>query len=388
MSNQIDIKEQIKEFAEDRNLEYVNSDNSRIVFKDPSINKKICIPLSKDLVFPFAASYFNSNQIKLICKSNQRLKVLDETGFKYGSYLELIINYSVLSNEFNSEESCLHGDNYDMYSFSIGKIKVSIDHPSSLFKLLFIDFENDDNFDNWNDYSVIKLEGISEESYEQVLQEAFFMIHQICPSPYDYDFPKVGTLCYDEWYGEKEYEEDGENRHFFSNEIKNNYSFKVANYKEPIAFYNASHLSNSNEIKFLWMYKILEYFFFISQENVIKREIGNYNLNNDIRAFINTMQNEYFGNKEDKLLYNLLTTITNIGAYIEEAYNNGLISTKNVNEFSDSLYKHRNGIVHGKNDYKSLIIEVPSLIGKPEDYDWLKIVEKIAHDLILKYCYN
>lgn len=73
---------------------------------------------------------------------------------------------------------------------------------------------------------------------------------------------------------------------------------------------------------------------------------------------------------------------------IEEAYNNGLIFSKNVNEFSDSLYKHRNGIVHGKNDYKSLIIEVPSLIGKPEDYDWLKIVEKIAHDLILKYCYN
>ena len=65
-----------------------------------------------------------------------------------------------------------------------------------------------------------------------------------------------------------------------------------------------------------------------------------------------------------------------------------MFGAKNVNEFSDSLYKHRNGIVHGKNDYKSLIIEVPSLIGKPEDYDWLRIVEKIAYDLILKYCYN
>lgn len=56
--------------------------------------------------------------------------------------------------------------------------------------------------------------------------------------------------------------------------------------------------------------------------------------------------------------------------------------------FSDSLYEHRNGIVHGKNDYKSLLVKVPSLIDKAEDYYWLKIIEKIAYDLILKYCYN
>ncbi len=388
MSNQADMERKISDFAEERSLEYVHSDDSKIVFKDSSINKKICIPLSKDLEFPFSESYFNSNQIKLICDANPRLEVFHDIGFKYGSYLELIINYSVLSNEFNCEDNCLHGENFDMYSFNIGNVKVSVDYPSPLFRLLFIDFENDDYYDGWNLYSVIKLEGIDEDSYEQVLQEAFFMIHQICPSPYDYDFPKVGALCYDDWYGEKEYEEDGENRHFFSNEIINSYSFNESNYKEPIAFYNASHLSNDNSIKFLWMYKILEYFFFISQEVVIQREISDYNNNKDIRAFIKTMHNEYFGEKEDKLLHNLLTTITNIDTYIEDAYNNGLIVSKNINDFSDCLYKHRNGIVHGKNDYKSLTINVPSLIGNTIDYYWLTIVEKIAYDLILKYCYN
>lgn len=86
------------------------------------------------------------------------------------------------------------------------------------------------------------------------------MIHQICPSPYDHDFPKVGSLYYDETDGEKEYEEDGENRQFFSDEINSNYSFNESEYKEPIAFFNSSHLSNSNDIKFLYMYKILEFF--------------------------------------------------------------------------------------------------------------------------------
>lgn len=100
------------------------------------------------------------------------------------------------------------------------------------------------------------------------------------------------------------------------------------------------------------------------------------------------MHNEYFGNNEDKLLYNLLTTITNIDTYVEEAYNYGLIPLKDKKEFSNSLYKHRNEIVHGKNDYKSLDIVVPSLIGKTEDYYWLRVIEKIAYDLILKYCYN
>ena len=34
MRNPIDIKEQIKEFAEDRNLEYVYSNDSKIIFKE------------------------------------------------------------------------------------------------------------------------------------------------------------------------------------------------------------------------------------------------------------------------------------------------------------------------------------------------------------------
>lgn len=387
MDNQA-IKQGIKDFADERALEYVYSDDSKIVFLDSSINKKICIPLSEELVFPFKSEYFNSKQIKLICNANNRLEIFHDKGLKYGDYLEIIINYSVLDNEFNCEENVLHGENFDLFTFTLGKVKVSIDHPSSLFKLLFIDYENDDYYNDWKDYAVIKLEGISENSYEQVLQEAFFMIHQICPSPYDHDFPKVGSLCYDETDGEKEYEEDGENRQFFSDEINSNYSFNESEYKEPIAFYNSSHLSNSNDIKFLYMYKILEFFFFISQEAVIQQEIVKYSADNDLRAFIKKIQNDYFGNSENKLLYNLLSTITNIDAYIEEAYNNGLISSKDRNMFSDSLYEHRNGIVHGKNDYKSLLVKVPSLIDKAEDYYWLKIIEKIAYDLILKYCYN
>lgn len=250
MNSQVDMEQQLKDFAEERDLEYVYSDASKIVFKDPSINKKICIPLSKELVFPFESSYFDSKQIKLICNSNDRLEIFHDKGLKYDNYLELIINYSILSREFKCEECCLHGDNFDMFSFKIGNIKVSIDYPSPLFRLLFVDFENDDYYTGWNDYSVIKIEGINEDSYEQVLQEAFFMIHEICPSPYDYDFPKVGSLCYDEWYGEKVYGEDGENRQFFSNEIKNSYSFKESDYKEPmhsimLLIYRTVMISNS-----------------------------------------------------------------------------------------------------------------------------------------------
>lgn len=56
----------------------------------------------------------------------------------------------------------------------------------------------------------------------------------------------------------------------------------------------------------MYFYKVLEYFFIISQKENIKNNIDQYNKGLDIDALITIMYDEYLGKKEDLLLHSLI----------------------------------------------------------------------------------
>lgn len=141
-----------------------------------------------------------------------------------------------------------------------------------------------------------------------------------------------------------------------------------------------------SEISFQYFYKVLEYFFLISRQDEFKSLIGDYNSTNKIDDFITAVTKIYQQNEETQLTILLKSIESDISVYINDAYNDGIISNSNVDEFAGSLYLYRNKIVHGKSDTK-FELKLPTLIKGKEERFWEKYIVLIAEILIKKNCF-
>lgn len=211
----------------------------------------------------------------------------------------------------------------------------------------------------------------------------------MCPSVYDISYPEIGYLCYEDGETDIGVDEIPHAKTIFKDEYDNE-EYKLSNYAEPIYFYNAAKRVNDIDIAFLYFYKILEFFFIICQRNAIKQDVDDFISNNNLEHFIDCLQTDYFGKKEDLLLNQLIDAVD--CKVIEEvrnlAFTHKLILQNDNKEFSNQLYLHRNSIVHGKFEFKNLQLKMPNKVDDKNSRVWTEIIEKVSFHLIRMYCYE
>lgn len=411
MADIIEIQDIIENYflEQNENIEIKHIDTRKIVIRDTFSGAELAIPFynekekidnlikeysglsveDEDTVYSFFNDFKNILDIKRIAELNKKLDIFPDVGYKLGNTVELLFSYSVTDCELCVEENVSHCETFDMWEFVMGDSKVKINTPSSFFQLIFSEYETDDFYVGWYAYSTVLITGINKENYEDIFQQVLFWIYQMCPSVYAVDFPEIGQLYYEDTEGEADIGEVSKGKHKFQNEYEN-MEFNISKYEEPIYFYNAAKRINDTDFSFLYFYKILEFFFFISQKEGIEKIANQYNDTEDIETFITSMQGNFFGKKEDILLINLIDSmdsdlINDIGAFAVE---NGLIPKNQNDTLSEELYKHRNSITHGKFEYKNTKLRKPNRINDLKGTKWTELIERLSFSLIVKHCYQ
>lgn len=308
-------------------------------------------------------------------EANQKLKIFEDRGFKFGDYVELLFAYDSMLY-YSSKE-------FVFYKFTIDNVIVEIDTPSLLFDISMNGFYHDKYYDSDN-YHTISLKGITENNYEEYLTKALFLIGYYNPSINDETYPECFEFLgeYSFKYAADELEIEKRRKNYANFENK---KFDNIQYHEALAFYNEGKRLIGHEISFQYFYKVLEHFFLICRQDEFKTIISEYNSKKDINDFIALVTDIYRQN-EDSQLYVLLKTLeVEISKLINEGYTKGYIKENNVESFSKELYLYRNTIVHGKSDDK-FSIKIPSCTGSAKESFWNMAAEKIAELLIVKYC--
>ena len=312
---------------------------------------------------------------------NQRFRVFDNLGIKYGDYAEVLFDFSE-----DLFQKLSDNDKFDLFEFKIGNVKVIISHPSLLYDIALNEFDGDKYY-FWADYWTLSLSVITNDNYEEYIVKALFTIRWFNEPIYAEWNPKCGeyygyydAICVD--FEEREETIDKRRKEYkYDGSIFSDYR-----HYEALAFYNEGMLLLGSEISFQYFYKVLEYFFLISRQDEFKSLIGDYNSTNKIDDFITAVTKIYQQNEEAQLTILLKSIESDISAYINDAYNDGIISNSNVDEFAGSLYLYRNKIVHGKSDTK-FELKLPTLIKGKEERFWEKYIVLIAEILIKKYCF-
>lgn len=388
MLSEIEFKAYFKEAYPELNLTFINDE--KIVVENSNLNKMV-LPLMHNNRQDFKEGrgwegVIDHNQIQIL---NSNLNIFPDVGYRFQDALEVIFTYTVTDYENGCDSNTIHCNVFDLWEFNIGDYKVKVDHPSDMFKLLFKDYETDDFFVGWEAYNTILIEGVKSDDLQNILQQAMFWIYQMCPSVYDISFPEISSLCYEDSEGDIEFDAIPYAKTVFNEEYEN-LEFALSNYDEPIYFYNAAKRINDIDISFLYFYKILEFFFIIIQKNSIKKDVELYFENENLEKLIDDLHNNYFGKREESLLYSLIDRIeTDIITEVRElAFNNHLIRENTNKEFSNQMYQHRNSIVHGKFEFKNFKLKLPNKIDDYKSMVWTEIIEKVTFYLIRTNCYN
>jgi hypothetical protein len=317
-------------------------------------------------------------------EDNPKLKKFYCKGFKLGSRAEFFIDYSVLYYE---SDDVVHSNTFEMDEFKIGEVTVTIGEPSDMFRLIFKQLEDDKYLGDWESNSTIKLKGITNENYKDVLQQALFLLGFCNSSIYDDDYPSIRTFSGKYYSVGGTDEEIIEERKLKWGNQYTNMEFSESKYSEPINFFNSGMRIEGEEISFLYFYKVLEYFFIINYKDFFIHYIDQYNSNKDINKFIENVTGIYKKNEEQLLLSLLKSLETELSPIIKKAYTKGLIKSEELEEFSNELYLYRNSIVHGKGDTR-YTLKVTDLIEHDIEMAWVEIVKSIAVKIIFKYCYQ
>lgn len=302
---------------------------------------------------------------------DDKIHVFEDRGFKFGNYMELLVEYSSFYSGF------------EMKKFSIGNIKVKVDHPTVLFDAVMNEFCGDKYYES-DSYYTISLQGINNDNYEEYIAKAIYLMGYYNPSTEDQSYPEcfefLGEYYYKYATDENVVDERRRNDSEFSNKC-----FSDLKHYEAIAFYNEGMSLRGREIAFQYFYKVLEHFFLICRQDKIKHLIATYNNNNDIDEFMDGIVNIYKAQEEIQLKFLLKSVQNEIQKLIHDAYENQYIDIEDIEEFGKKLYLYRNTIVHGKSDERFLL-KTPSQTGDKKEQFWTTIVSKIAEVLIRKYC--
>lgn len=322
-----------------------------------------------------------------LTKNNNKLNLFKNTGFKIGNYVEFFLDFNLLNIEDRNRDNVSHLNTFNMYEFSVGEVDVKIGDPSDIFRVLLKNLEHDKYFGDWEEHTTISLKGINKDNYNEILQQALFLLGHCNPSVYqNIDYPRICPF-----YGYYDLggidEDELDNRRLIWGEQYDLNKFNELKYGEVITFYNAGMNIEGEEIAFLYFYKVLEYFFILNKRVSIKEKIEEYNTNKKIDDFICDIT-KYYKESEDILLSNLLESIENdINHIISKAKELGKINVTECKEFANKLYLYRNSIVHGKGDYK-YSLKVPNDLENDDKNFWNNAMKEIAFIIISKYCFN
>lgn len=252
-----------------------------------------------------------------------------------------------------------------MLEFNIDNIKVKISNPSPIFILLFKKYISCDHNGWWKYFETINIEGANKKELNECLQQALFI-----------------NNIYNEIHGERilKFGIESQLRHYSNyykyDNVNTNIIFPKSNHEKPIAFYNQA-INGTDETAFLYYYKVLEYFFYISEDKSevisLERVLTELNTNHYIEHIIRGELYDYMLEKDDK--------------------NNISIDNISIKTFSEKLYRYRNSVAHGKADDKTnLLSHVPmNLIDGEEQRKlegWNSIGNTLAYKCIEYFCFN
>jgi|GEM_PF-5622712 hypothetical protein len=164
-------------------------------------------------------------------------------------------------------------------------------------------------------------------------------------------------------------------------------SFKQSRYREPLQFFSAAMIFRDSEISFFYMYKVLEYFFWINRKKEIQTIASKWIKYMDKLSV--KIGNIYKTDEKSCLLYLLKNPQLKgeVKKAEQIAFKNGLIPSKSPEELANKLYLFRNSIVHGKSDV-GLEIRTPSLFLDFKESPWYSIIHILAFGCIREFCYD
>lgn len=233
-------------------------------------------------------------------KHNKKLNIFDDCGFHSNMYGEYLLTFDSLLDHYYYYEK----------EFKIGDIEIEISEPSNLYRVLFSRFTLEDTFGGWSDLGTVRVHGFSYRNLESILQQVLLLI-AINDSPEEIltgDYPQIVPYMY-----------EGDNISWNSRDqeelwLSESNEYPVANYFEPISFYNkAMRLEEP-----IYFYRVIEYFFIINLKSNFEKMIESYNKSNNIDLVIQEC-NSIYSNREVDLLKNLLSNIKGISELVKFA---------------------------------------------------------------------
>lgn len=257
-----------------------------------------------------------------------------------------------------------------LLEFYIGKIKIKMLKPTSMFKLIYRDWINADYDAWWDYYETIQIEGVSRKNLNKYLQQAIFWCNR---------YNNINNESILKFGAETTLKHYSNYYEYDKSEVI--IKFPDSKYDEkPLAFYNQA-FAGTNETAFLYYYKVLEFFFYISknsrieygsEETCLKRLFLELDFECRVKEIIEEYFGEYLLEKDD---------INNIDLY-----------NITIEKFAEKLYKYRNSVVHGKYDETNLLTHVPmNLIEDYEDIKlkgWNSIAQELAFLCIRYFCFD
>ncbi len=265
--------------------------------------------------------------------------IIEDKGIINEEYREYFFKYGAYSEGVKELKNC---------EFSIGDVKIKIGEPS-------VDFlEKFPIKEVGSYYETISLDGVTEDSFQEIIEQAFFYITCMNPPLYPEECPELFNIC----NRVKDFQQMEDIKNFSDS----NNVFPHLQYSDAIAFYNFGIGCSSNELSFLYFYKTLEHFFIIHQADM---EVRKKNELSQLKSLLKTMESQ-------------LIEILNEAKRLE-------LYTGDINEFCKKLYEYRCSIVHGKSGFKEEIVLRARF--KPEENDnWNKIIKALAEKIIIRFC--
>lgn len=299
----------------------------------------------------------------------EECNVIDNIGMVCGNYREYFFDYdyySQLPNEMKMKE------------FQIGDVKVSIGKPSKkILEVFDVEYEI---------CETIKLYGVTDENYEDILEQAFFYITCRNLPLYKNEYPKILDIsdpcgAYDKM-----------ETIFDETILADSDCLQKLSNSEAIAFYNYGVSCRNSESAFIYFYKVLEYFFIINQEKTFKELIDAYNVDGKLTHFIKKVSKIYKTSEQNQLILLLqgldenITEILNRAEKLELFEKEQCNSSKDkINRFGKALYEYRCSVVHGKAGFEEPI-QLRFRFRMNVINKWIRITKDLAEVVIMKFC--
>jgi len=308
---------------------------------------------------------------------DKEIEYYGSCGFSYYNYCEICINVNHPNYTFLDKPTEW---STEPLKFQIGFSQFEVSLASPLFVLLFEPIYRDSDFlYDFDEFATIKIFSIQKAEILSDFTKALYYLNSSF-------LKKIGFIASTNHLEMN----DDDPLDLWSNDIDDIFN-KIKNKKivtkpnlaslEPLAFYNHA-LVSQGDVKFLSLYRILE--FFMNRARIKKFRQLRHNFDfNDVQLI------EFIENRnEEKLLKNLMTEALGGKAktkIVEFAFENRMIQSKDFNNLCISLYKYRNSLIHAKEaQIKDAIIPDP-LFGSNITGSWITILEEVAIKIIRKY---